>query len=407
MCRALLRAVVESYYIVLSRTVSLALAFTSITMSSVLSFDNNAGGGNQSNNSSDDNASSGDWLDNPIAEAVVCYGWVLVVFYCALCKRRPRRSTNIGDQIRQRARENAERLQRQEDKKLQSPEDRKKIVDNSIETKKVISKDAEGNLALGRVDTVSDIESNDDETQATTEEKQLSQTDDKISETADEVDIDYDDEDQTCVICLDPFLPKDIVSWSKHSKTCSHVFHTDCIRPWLEDRKQDECPSCRSVLLCYPCAEEKEENNEDGDENHETDTDASTDENQETTGKEESFFVIMHGLISMATARITRIPSAYDLVSLNSNSFDSSEGSQQSQDQLQQQSEDQLEEGESDDAKQDAPASAPLPLRRVLSDSSIDIDLAEPIEMGHAVTDISSLAAPETKADIEAGVGDQ
>ena len=54
-----------------------------------------------------------------------------------------------------------------------------------------------------------------------------------------------DDDDEfkrTCAICLDVFKEHDEVSWSKHHK-CEHVFHHECIIPWL--KRHDECPYCR------------------------------------------------------------------------------------------------------------------------------------------------------------------
>ena len=77
----------------------------------------------------------------------------------------------------------------------------------------------------------------------------------------------------------------------------------DCIQPWLEDKRQDECPSCRSTLIVNHKKEEsnattttttttteKEEENQIDDEDFEDD-----DENDPEEG---SFFVIIHGLIS-------------------------------------------------------------------------------------------------------------
>ena len=49
-----------------------------------------------------------------------------------------------------------------------------------------------------------------------------------------------------CQICLDTFLIDEKVSWSLNTK-CNHVFHHDCILPWLE--KNTSCPYCRSDFL--------------------------------------------------------------------------------------------------------------------------------------------------------------
>ena len=50
------------------------------------------------------------------------------------------------------------------------------------------------------------------------------------------------DEDNTCAICIDTFDIGDEVSWSRYHR-CNHVFHYECIIPWL--KRHDECPYCR------------------------------------------------------------------------------------------------------------------------------------------------------------------
>lgn len=58
---------------------------------------------------------------------------------------------------------------------------------------------------------------------------------------ADQFALDFS-EDKTCAICIDTFEIGDEVSWSRYHK-CDHVFHYDCIIPWL--KQHDECPYCR------------------------------------------------------------------------------------------------------------------------------------------------------------------
>lgn len=119
---------------------------------------------------------------------------------------------------------------------------------------------------------------------------------------------DENDEDHECVICLDAFQVGDVVSWSRFSEDCYHVFHADCIGPWLEGKRQDECPSCRNRLLLEDpqdpvkqqpvgqlktsSSDEEEGGNGSFEEEHE-------DEDQD------SFFVIVHGLVSRAAKRAT------------------------------------------------------------------------------------------------------
>mmetsp|Transcript_29661 Transcript_29661/g.71812 ORF Transcript_29661/g.71812 Transcript_29661/m.71812 type:complete len:685 (+) Transcript_29661:76-2130(+) len=75
---------------------------------------------------------------------------------------------------------------------------------------------------------------------------------------------DFDDEDEddedVCHICLDSFDVGDRVMWAKHfyastgggsgsGSACRHVFHVDCIMPWLMEKRENECPSCRRCLV--------------------------------------------------------------------------------------------------------------------------------------------------------------
>ena len=50
----------------------------------------------------------------------------------------------------------------------------------------------------------------------------------------------------TCPICLKAFERGEDISWSKQL-VCLHVFHKDCLTPWL--MKHDDCPVCRSKMV--------------------------------------------------------------------------------------------------------------------------------------------------------------
>lgn len=53
---------------------------------------------------------------------------------------------------------------------------------------------------------------------------------------------DEDDGGKSCTICLEDFEPKEEVRVTP----CNHMFHEDCIVPWLKSHGQ--CPVCRSML---------------------------------------------------------------------------------------------------------------------------------------------------------------
>jgi len=54
------------------------------------------------------------------------------------------------------------------------------------------------------------------------------------------------DEGPVCSICLVEYEPTDSVF---RSKSCSHIFHGECLFSWLERRNNTECPICRAPLL--------------------------------------------------------------------------------------------------------------------------------------------------------------
>ncbi|VDI18425.1 E3 ubiquitin-protein ligase RLIM [Mytilus galloprovincialis] len=51
-----------------------------------------------------------------------------------------------------------------------------------------------------------------------------------------------------CSICLKEFEEKDKL-WIL---PCEHEFHVDCITPWLKERRKQNCPMCRRVVIVMP-----------------------------------------------------------------------------------------------------------------------------------------------------------
>jgi hypothetical protein len=55
------------------------------------------------------------------------------------------------------------------------------------------------------------------------------------------------EEGPMCLICLDEFIEKD--STVLHSRTCSHLYHKDCIMDWLQRHGTRKCPCCRVSMI--------------------------------------------------------------------------------------------------------------------------------------------------------------
>ena len=51
-----------------------------------------------------------------------------------------------------------------------------------------------------------------------------------------------------CSICSDEYKSGDKLAWSKN-ELCSHLFHTECILPWLMNHS--DCPMCRNDFLYF------------------------------------------------------------------------------------------------------------------------------------------------------------
>ncbi|KAJ1643814.1 hypothetical protein J3B02_004204 [Coemansia erecta] len=61
---------------------------------------------------------------------------------------------------------------------------------------------------------------------------------------ADDFDAEWSGEDPSCVVCLEEYSVNDVV----RVLPCGHVFHNDCICPWLlrPKTKFHECPICKT-----------------------------------------------------------------------------------------------------------------------------------------------------------------
>ena len=49
--------------------------------------------------------------------------------------------------------------------------------------------------------------------------------------------------DNTCSVCLDEFKDEDVLI----KLNCEHIFHKDCLEPWLNDNRN--CPLCRRNIV--------------------------------------------------------------------------------------------------------------------------------------------------------------
>jgi hypothetical protein len=166
---------------------------------------------------------------------------------------------------------------REEPLPVEAPQVRKERIEQSLTVKRVVMADAEGGLILG------------DEPSITETEPDSAAGDDACASISHHSMEDENEELSTCSICLEPFRVGDTVAWSKQQSStipgknadeqlgCLHIFHSDCIVPWLTNPKHEDCPVCRSNILQNS---PKESNL------------------IEDTGDLKASFVIIHGLVS-------------------------------------------------------------------------------------------------------------
>lgn len=53
-------------------------------------------------------------------------------------------------------------------------------------------------------------------------------------------------EEKSCVICQADYRHGDEILRNAAVATCNHVFHTECIKSWIEGSRKSDCPCCRS-----------------------------------------------------------------------------------------------------------------------------------------------------------------
>lgn len=63
-----------------------------------------------------------------------------------------------------------------------------------------------------------------------------------MNNTTNEPEKDKDEDGKRCSICLEDFVPKEMVTVTP----CSHMFHDDCIVPWVTNH--GSCPVCRFAI---------------------------------------------------------------------------------------------------------------------------------------------------------------
>ena len=51
--------------------------------------------------------------------------------------------------------------------------------------------------------------------------------------------------ENNCSICLEEFKNEDILK----KLTCDHIFHKDCLQPWINNNNNKTCPLCRRVVV--------------------------------------------------------------------------------------------------------------------------------------------------------------
>jgi hypothetical protein len=116
---------------------------------------------------------------------------------------------------------------------------------------------------------------------------------------------DDDDDDGVCPVCLEGFGSGDTVMFAR-SLSCNHVFHEECLLPWLLEHRESECPSCRAILV-RDDENENESNRDDGDSGSTNDNtiicDLPKDGEGENGAREDGLIDLERGTPSMEVTR--------------------------------------------------------------------------------------------------------
>jgi hypothetical protein len=211
----------------------------------------------------------------------------VIILFCALCFRcgggPPGEEHHRGWMFREQAR----RIWELEEKKAKrfeaTPEERLASIRDGVCTFKVVRKDpCTARCELGEAET--ELSRGDEDDSETTsipamgiETKMSTDTIDtlplKFDKESDSVEYferssaeqfyDSEEEEDVCHVCLDGFETGDTVMFARNL-SCTHVFHKECLLPWLLERRENECPSCRAILVKDGDAKMENENNRDG-----------------------------------------------------------------------------------------------------------------------------------------------
>lgn len=220
------------------------------------------------NNSTDNILDSNITADpDPNYATITIIAWIVALLMCYCAK------PNVPDASYRRYPNGVPVVKK---KKEIDPEDRKKLIESKMITKEVTGQTESGEVILNGQQNIKDTMNYDDGTRIvvetySNEENNLYDDDDDNDDfshgsqeesrvTTDGInnsltnsptpfswDIGGSDEDGiVCMICLEPFEKGELVSWSKEMK-CRHIFHKDCIHPWLMNH--EDCPTCRNLFL--------------------------------------------------------------------------------------------------------------------------------------------------------------